>query len=97
MRKMRIDYPSGTVEIDFLTRKVRNSTPFNIVADVSQILPDPLRAADEAFLAAIQGRDVSPVTGGVGARAAAMAELVEKSALRRRPTEAASVSAAAAA
>ena len=33
--------------------------------------------ADEAFLAAIQGRNVSPVTGGVGARAAALAELVE--------------------
>jgi predicted dehydrogenase len=97
MRKMRIDYPSGTVEIDFLTRQVKNTTPFNIRADVSEILPDPLRAADEAFLAAIQGRDVSPVTGGVGARAAAMAELVEKSAQRRRPTQAASVSAAAAA
>jgi predicted dehydrogenase len=95
-RSMRIDYPSGTVEIDFLTRKVKNTTPFNIVADVSEILPDPLRAADEAFLAAIQGRDVSPVTGGVGARAAAMAELVEKSALKRAPT-AVDVSTAAAA
>jgi len=84
-RYMRIDYPSGTVEIDFLTRKVKNTTPFNIRADVSEILPDPLRAADEAFLAAIQGRDVSPITGGVGARAAAMAELVEKSALKRAP------------
>jgi predicted dehydrogenase len=84
-RWMRIDYPSGTVEIDFLTRKVKNTTPFDIRADVSEILPDPLRAADEAFLAAIQGRAVSPVTGGVGARAAAMAELVERNALRRVP------------
>jgi predicted dehydrogenase len=96
-RKMRIDYPSGTVEIDFLTRKVKNSTPFDIRADVSEILPDPLRAADEAFLAAIQGRDVSPITGGVGARAAAMAELVERSALKRAPTVAIASSAAAAA
>jgi hypothetical protein len=93
---MRIDYPSGTVEIDFLTRKVTNTTPFNIRADVSEILPDPLRAADEAFLAAIQGRDVSPVTGGVGARAAAMAELVEKSALKRAPAVATFSNAAAA-
>ena len=84
-RWMRIDYPSGTVEIDFLTRKVKNTTPFNIRADVSEVLPDPLRAADEAFLAAIQGRAVSPVTGGVGARAAAMAELVERNALKRVP------------
>jgi predicted dehydrogenase len=95
-RSMRIQYPSGTVEIDFLTRKVKNTTPFNIRADISEILPDPLRAADEAFLAAIQGRDISPITGGVGARAAAMAELVEKSALKRAPA-AAAVSAAAAA
>ncbi len=96
-RSMRIQYPSGTVEIDFITRKVKNTTPFNIRADVSENLPDPLRAADEAFLAAIQGRDVSPVTGGVGARAAAMAELVEKSALKRAPAQAATSSAAAAA
>jgi predicted dehydrogenase len=96
-RSMRIEYPSGTVEIDFLTRKVKNTTPFNIRADVSEILPDPLRAADEAFLAAIQGRDVSPITGGVGARAAAMAELVEKSALKRAPAVAAFSSTAAAA
>jgi predicted dehydrogenase len=96
-RSMRVDYPSGTVEIDFLTRKVKNTTPFNIRADISEILPDPLRAADEAFLAAIQGRDVSPMTGGVGARAAAMAELVERSALKRAPASAATVSTAAAA
>jgi predicted dehydrogenase len=80
-RRMRIEYSCGTVEIDFLTRTVRNSTPFDIRADVSVILPDPLRAADEAFLAAIQGRGASRITGGVGARAAAMAETVETGAM----------------
>ncbi len=79
-RTMRLDYPSGRVEIDMITRQVINETPFDIRADVSAILPDPLAAADEAFLAAIQGRAVSPVTGGVGARAAGLAELVESSA-----------------
>lgn len=79
-RTMSIDYPSGRVEIDMITRTIVNDTPFDIRADVSSILPDPLGAADEAFLAAIQGRDVSPVTGGVGARAAGLAELVESSA-----------------
>lgn len=79
-RTMRLEYPSGRVEIDMVSRQVVNETPFNIRADVSDILPDPLGAADEAFLAAIQGRDVSPVTGGVGARAAGLAELVESSA-----------------
>lgn len=76
-RTMAIDYPSGRVEIDMITREVSNTTPFAIRADVSAVLPDPLGAADEAFVGAIQGRKVSPVTGGVGARAAALAELVE--------------------
>lgn len=76
-RWMRIEYASGIVEIDFLTRTVTNTTKFDIRADVSAILPDPLKAADEAFLAAVQGRAAPVITGGVGARAAAMAELVE--------------------
>ncbi len=76
-RKMRIEYPSGVVEIDFLTREVKNTTDFDIRIDVSETLPDPLRAADAAFLAAIRGEARSPVTGGVGARAALLAELVE--------------------
>ncbi len=79
-RSMKIEYPSGRVEIDFLTREVINETPFDIRLDVSATLPDPLGAADEAFLASIQGRAASPVTGGVGARAAGLAELVENSA-----------------
>ena len=80
-RWMKIEYASGVVEIDFITSKVMNTTKFDIRADVSEILPDPLKAADEAFIAAIQGRAAPVITGGVGARAAAMAELVETCAL----------------
>lgn len=80
-RKMRIEYASGVVEIDFLTRAVSNTTPYDIRVDVSDRLPDPLRAAGEAFLAAIRGEAVSPITGGVGARAAQLAERVETDAL----------------
>lgn len=79
-RTMTVEYPSGRVEIDFISRTIVNETPFDIRVDVSSVLPDPLGAADEAFIAAIQGRAVSPVTGGVGARAAGLAELVEASA-----------------
>jgi predicted dehydrogenase len=80
-RWMRIEYASGVVEIDFITRQVKNTTAFDIRADVSAILPDPLKAADEAFLAAVQGRAAPVITGGVGARAAALAELVEDCAM----------------
>lgn len=80
-RRMRIEYASGVVEIDFLTRAVSNTTPYDIRVDVSDRLPDPLRAAGEAFLAAIRGEAVSPITGGVGARAAQLAERVETNAM----------------
>jgi predicted dehydrogenase len=80
-RWMKIEYASGVVEIDFITRQVKNTTKFDIRADVSQTLPDPLKAADEAFIAAIQGRAAPVITGGVGARAAAMAEMVETCAM----------------
>ncbi len=80
-RTMRIEYASGVVEIDFLTRTVSNTTPYDIRVDVSDRLADPLRAADEGFLAAIRGEAVSPITGGVGARAAQLAERVETDAL----------------
>ncbi|MDT9071400.1 hypothetical protein, partial [Escherichia coli] len=66
-RWMKIEYASGVVEIDFITRQVKNTTKFDIRADVSAILPDPLKAADEAFIAAIQGRAAPVITGGVGA------------------------------
>jgi hypothetical protein len=77
------------VEIDFVTREVKNTTTFEIRADVSAILPDPLKAADEAFIAAVQGRAAPVITGGVGARAAAMAELVEGCAMSEQSVAAA--------
>ncbi len=80
-RNMRIEYASGVVEIDLLTRTVSNTTPYDVRVDVSEVLPDPLRAAGQAFLAAIRGEAVSPITGGVGARAAQLAERVETDAM----------------
>jgi len=74
---MRLEYPSGRVEIDFISRQVRNETGFDIRLDISSALPDPLGAADTAFLAAIQGRGPALVAGLAGARAVALAERVE--------------------
>jgi predicted dehydrogenase len=88
-RWMKIEYASGVVEIDFITREVKNTTKFDIRADVSATLPDPLKAADEAFIAAVQGRAAPVITGGVGARAAAMAELVEGCAMAEQSVAAA--------
>ncbi len=76
-RTMKIVYPSGEVEIDFLARTVRNETNFDIRLDVSDILPDPLQKADFAFFDAAMREVQSPIPGEAGARASALAEAVE--------------------
>ena len=80
-RRMRLTYPSGTIAINFLTRAVDNTTPFQIKADVSQTLPDPLGAADEAFFDAALGLRDCAIPGREAALAVHMAEQAELSAL----------------
>ncbi|WP_084396038.1 Gfo/Idh/MocA family protein [Henriciella aquimarina] len=82
-RAMTVIYPSGTISIDFLTRKVENTTPHAIKADVSADLPDPLGAADEAFFAACLGERETPIPGREAAEAVRLAELVEQTALQK--------------
>ena len=80
-RRMVLTYPSGTLAINFLPREIDNSTPFEIKLDVSETLPDPLGAADEAFFAAALGERACAVPGREAALAVHMAEQAELSAL----------------
>lgn len=80
-RRMVLTYPSGTLAINFLTREIDNSTPFEIKLDVSETLPDPLGAADEAFFAAALGERPCAIPGREAALAVHMAEQAELSAL----------------
>lgn len=80
-RRMSLTYPSGTIAIDFLTRTIENTTPFNVKADVSDTLPDPLGAADDAFFAACLGQRACAIPGREAALAVDMAERAELSAL----------------
>lgn len=80
-RRMSLTYPSGTIAIDFLTRDVENTTPFEIKVDVSEALPDPLGAADEAFFAACLGERECAIPGREAALAVHMAERAELSIL----------------
>lgn len=80
-RRMVLTYPSGTLAINFLTREIENTTPFEIKLDVSETLPDPLGAADEAFFAAALGERPCAVPGREAALAVHMAEQAELSAL----------------
>ena len=82
-RRMRVVYPSGEVEIDFVDRTFRNTTPFPLNADFASTPAgsDPLRASVAAFVAAVRGEAPRPaVTGEEAARALDLALAVEHAA-----------------
>ena len=82
-RTMRLVYPSGEVEIDFLGRSFRNTTGFALEANFTETPDgrDPLGASVAAFVAAVRGQTARPlVTGDEAARALELALLVERSA-----------------
>ncbi|MEL7033234.1 MAG: Gfo/Idh/MocA family oxidoreductase [Pseudomonadota bacterium] len=80
-RRMVLTYPSGTIAINFLTREIENTTPFQVRADVSDMLPDPLGAADVSFFASARGERACAIPGREAALAVHMAEQAELSAL----------------
>ncbi|MEO1553219.1 MAG: Gfo/Idh/MocA family oxidoreductase [Pseudomonadota bacterium] len=80
-RRMVLTYPSGTIAINFLTREIENTTPFKVSADVSDVMPDPLGAADESFFASALGERACAIPGREAALAVHMAEQAELSAL----------------
>jgi predicted dehydrogenase len=80
-RSMRVVYPSGEVEIDFLTRAFRNTTPFPLNADFAETpaARDPLGASVEGFLLAVRGEAPRPVvTAEEAIRALDLAVAVEQ-------------------
>ena len=82
-RRMRIVYPSGEVEIDFVTRAFRNTTPFALDEAFTDTPAgkDPLGASVAAFVAAVRGEAARPaVTGEEAQRALELALAVEQAA-----------------
>lgn len=80
-RTMRIVYPSGEVEIDFVARTFRNTTPFALNADFADTpaARDPLGASVSGFLQAVRGEAPRPVVTAEEAIAALdLAIAVEK-------------------
>ena len=71
-RTMRLVYPSGEVEIDFLGRRFRNTTPFPLNEDFAETpaASDPLGVSVEGFLDAVRGAAPRPVVTGEEAIAA---------------------------
>jgi predicted dehydrogenase len=80
-RRMRVVYPSGEVEIDFVTRAFRNTTPFALDEHFTETPAghNPLAASVRAFIAAVRGEADRPaVTGEEAARALDLALAVEQ-------------------
>lgn len=79
-RSMKLVYPSGEVEIDFVSRAFRNTTGFPLNADYAETpaVKDTLATSVEGFLAAVRGRAPRPiVTAQEAARALDLALGVE--------------------
>jgi predicted dehydrogenase len=82
-RTMRVVYPSGELQIDFLERTFSNATDLALNADFADTPEgrDPLGANVSAFLAAVRGEALQPlVTGEEAARALDLALRVEEAA-----------------
>jgi predicted dehydrogenase len=82
-RTMKVVYPSGEVEIDFLARTFRNTTPFPLIEDFNDTPAgkDPLGQSVAGFLKAVRGEAPRPVvTGEEAARALDLGLAVEQAA-----------------
>lgn len=83
-RTMRIVYPSGAVDLDFMAKTFSNDTGFPLDPGYAETPDgkDPLGASVRAFLAAVRGEAPRPlVTGAEAARALALALDVDAAAL----------------
>lgn len=79
-RTMKLVYPSGAVEVDFVARTFRNSTPFTLNAEFAETPAgrDPLGVSVEGFLQAVRSLAPRPVVNADEAiRALALALAVE--------------------
>ena len=85
-RTMRIEFPSGVFEIDFLCRRFVDRTPFGFHRDFAESADgkDPLGASVGAFVDAVRGKANRPlVTGAEAARALDVALEVDRKAIAR--------------
>lgn len=80
-RTMRVVYPLGVVEIDFLARTFKNTTPYDLNPDFADTPAgkDPLGYSIGAFIDAVTGKADRPlVTGEEAARALDVTLAVEQ-------------------
>jgi len=81
-RSLKLDYETGSIELDFLTRTIENKTPYTLPASLGTdhvpALKDPLAFGLSLFLEAIEGKaSHGRVTGQQAREALALALAVE--------------------
>jgi predicted dehydrogenase len=82
-RTMKLVYPSGELEIDFISREFRNTTGFDLNPDFQETsgAKDPLGASVAGFLACVRGETDRPiVTAAEAVRALDLGLAVEQAA-----------------
>ncbi len=87
-RTMRVVFPSGEVEIDFLTRSFVDRTPFGLNAGFAETADgrDPLGCSVAEFVAAVRGEAPRPlVTGEEAVRALLVALEADRRLAEPRP------------
>ncbi|MEM0930761.1 MAG: Gfo/Idh/MocA family oxidoreductase [Pseudomonadota bacterium] len=83
IRDLGLGYPDGEIQLNFLARKVTNTTPKPVAtdfdaADLPLSLKDPLAFGTESFLAAVRKGHSPAVPGQAGRRSLAMALAIEE-------------------
>lgn len=91
-RVMKLVYDDGVVEIDFINRRIDNTTPAPLAATFEEespegILRDPLGYGVSRFVKAVRGEAPPVVTGVEGREALEWALLVEDCTVRNQSTQ----------
>lgn len=83
-RTMEIEYPSGTIFIDFVAKTISHNTPFDLNLDFSssQIASDSLGAATESFVASILHGTAPAISAQDGCDALKLALMIDEVSLK---------------
>lgn len=81
-RTMRAEFATGAVQIDFLTRTMRNASGLPLNENFADLAPDPLGMSVDAFLAAARGMASCAAPGEAGAAAVRLAAAIDQAAMR---------------
>jgi predicted dehydrogenase len=81
-RRMRLEYDTGVVDIDFMAKQFSDTACLDLHADFATRIADPMGAATADFLAAIRGERAVAIPARDGATAVGLAEAIDRACAR---------------